>query len=189
MLSESIRCIPLHSPCTLVGVPLTGCLRVALFVTKRYLWSFRPLTSHFLPAPFVLIASCAHVQYHRLPPGLAQLHALSGVHTKTVCVCRRRGLRQGVRWRGELEVGPMREGCSPSPDDVSNRQSAYAVQHSCVDSGGTASLRLVQTSSSPSGSNICSTVLRTQTCPFFLCEFKVDGIWLLSCIASRGAEP
>ena len=32
-------------------------------------WSFRPLTSHFLPALFVLIASCAHVQQHRLPPG------------------------------------------------------------------------------------------------------------------------
>ena len=33
-----------------VGVTPTGCLRVALFVTERYLWSFRPLTSHFLPA-------------------------------------------------------------------------------------------------------------------------------------------
>ena len=70
MLSESIRCIPLHSSCLLVGVPPAGCLRVALFVTERYLWSSRPLTSHFLPALFVLIASCAHVQYHRLPPGI-----------------------------------------------------------------------------------------------------------------------
>ena len=43
---------------------------LALFVTERYLWSFRPLTSHFLP---VLIASCVHVQQLRLPP--------AGIHT------------------------------------------------------------------------------------------------------------
>ena len=42
-----------------------ACLRGGgggLFVTERCIWSFRPLTSHFLPALFVLIASCAHVQ-------------------------------------------------------------------------------------------------------------------------------
>ena len=68
-LARASGCILLHNSCTLVGVPPTGCLRVALFVTERYLWSFRPLTSHFLPALFVVFASCAHVQQHRLPPG------------------------------------------------------------------------------------------------------------------------
>ena len=38
-----------------------GVLSVYFFF-ERYLWSFRPLTRHFLPALFVLIASCAHVQ-------------------------------------------------------------------------------------------------------------------------------
>ena len=61
-LARASGCIPLHGSCTLVGVPPAGCLRVALFVTERYLWSFRPLTSHYLPALFVLVASCAHVQ-------------------------------------------------------------------------------------------------------------------------------
>ena len=59
-LARASGCVPLHDSCTLVGVPPAGCLRVALFVTERYLWSFRPLTSHYLPA-LVLIASCAHV--------------------------------------------------------------------------------------------------------------------------------
>ena len=61
-LARASDCVPLHGSCTLVGVPPTGCLRVALFVAERYLWSFRPLTSHYLPVLFVLIASCVHVQ-------------------------------------------------------------------------------------------------------------------------------
>ena len=60
-LARASGCVPLHDSCTLVGVPPAGCLGVALFVTERYRWSFRPLTSHFLPALFVLIASCVHV--------------------------------------------------------------------------------------------------------------------------------
>ena len=56
-LARASGCIPLHCSCTLVGVPPAGCLRppagclrAALFVTERYLWSFRPLTSRFLSA-------------------------------------------------------------------------------------------------------------------------------------------
>ena len=61
-LARASGCVPLHGSCALVGVPPAGCLGVALFVTERYLWSFRPLTNHYLPALFVLIASCAHLQ-------------------------------------------------------------------------------------------------------------------------------
>ena len=35
--------------CLLMSPP-TGCVRVAFSVTETYLWSFRPLTSLFLPA-------------------------------------------------------------------------------------------------------------------------------------------
>ena len=48
-LARAACCAPLQSCCFLVGVLPTGHLCVPLFVTERYLWSFRPLTSHFLP--------------------------------------------------------------------------------------------------------------------------------------------
>ena len=46
-LARASGCVPLQDCCTLVGVLPTGHLRVAFFVTYRYLWSSRPLTSHF----------------------------------------------------------------------------------------------------------------------------------------------
>ena len=58
-LARAASCVPLQGCCLLVGVPPTGCLRVALFVTERYLWSFRPLTSHFLPALCACHLLCA----------------------------------------------------------------------------------------------------------------------------------
>jgi len=60
--ARATRCGPLQGRCQLVGAPPAGCVRVASFVTERYLWSSRPLTGHFPSALFVLFAACAHVQ-------------------------------------------------------------------------------------------------------------------------------
>ena len=77
-LARASGCIPLQGCCLLVGVQPTGCLRVALFVTERYLWSFTPLTSHFLPALCADCPLCARA--------IAQASS-GGCHSKTPCVC------------------------------------------------------------------------------------------------------
>ena len=46
-LATATQCVLLQGCCELVGVQPTGCLRVALLVRERSLWSFTPLTSHF----------------------------------------------------------------------------------------------------------------------------------------------
>ena len=53
-LARAAGCVPLQGCCLLVSVPPAGCLRVALFVTERYRWSFRPLRS-----PLSSCAFCA----------------------------------------------------------------------------------------------------------------------------------
>ena len=50
-LARADGCVPLQGCCQLVDVLPTCCLRVAFFVTERYLWPSRPLSlrSHFFP--------------------------------------------------------------------------------------------------------------------------------------------
>ena len=109
MLSESIRCIPLHGSCLLVGVPPTGCLRVALFVTERYLWSSRPLTSHFLPALFFCADRllCARAIAQASSGGCAHPYQISqkcspSISNMTMLL---RSCRAWVRWRAICVLG------------------------------------------------------------------------------------